>query len=117
MRLCILHVRLACSRKGSPSYTGPPEVRVSTARHLRGLVTPYSLLAADSHALYRTYLIVTVAGVYGLFPLLFTPAGAVYTSKCRIYYIDSASETFIKIAYSLVWGLLCLGPLNRRTYE
>ncbi|KAF8493521.1 glycosyltransferase family 57 protein [Gautieria morchelliformis] len=64
------------------------------------ILVPLSLLAADSHALYRTYLIVTVAGVYGLFPLLFTHA-----------------ETFIKIAYSLIWGFMCLGPLNRSTYE
>jgi alpha-1,3-glucosyltransferase len=37
--------------------------------------TSSSLLAADSHMHFRTFVIATVAGVYSLFPLLFTPAG------------------------------------------
>ncbi|KIJ37416.1 glycosyltransferase family 57 protein [Sphaerobolus stellatus SS14] len=64
------------------------------------ILVPLSLLAGDSHAMFRTYLIASVAGVYGLFPLLFTPA-----------------ETFIKIVYSLVWSVLCLYPLSRQTYD
>lgn len=35
----------------------------------------YSLLASESHALFRTYVLASVAGVFSLFPLLFTPAG------------------------------------------
>jgi len=64
------------------------------------ILVPLSLLAGDSHAHFRTYLIASIAGIYGLFPLLFTPI-----------------ETFIKIMYSLIWGILVLGPLSRRTYD
>jgi hypothetical protein len=46
------------------------------------LITGPSLLAGDSHALFRTYLIASVAGIYGLFPLLFTPAGEVIWPAC-----------------------------------
>lgn len=34
-----------------------------------------SLLAAENHAFFRTFVIASVAGVFSLFPLLFTPAG------------------------------------------
>jgi len=64
------------------------------------ILIPLSLLAGDSHAMFRTYLIATVAGIYGLFPLLFTPA-----------------ENFVEIAYSIIWGALCLQPLNQKTYD
>ncbi|KAL4241237.1 Alpha-1,3-glucosyltransferase [Abortiporus biennis] len=64
------------------------------------VLVPLSLLAAESHAYFRTFLIATVAGVYSLFPLLFTPA-----------------ETLVKIVYSLVWGYLVFEPLHRKIYE
>jgi len=64
------------------------------------VLVPLSLLAAESHAYFRTYTIASVAGIYSLFPLLFTPA-----------------ETFVKIIYSVLWGVFVLEPLNRRTYE
>lgn len=44
------------------------------------LMSEYSLLAAESHAYFRTYMIASVAGIYSLFPLLFTPAG-----RCRYF--------------------------------
>jgi alpha-1,3-glucosyltransferase len=34
-----------------------------------------SLLAAESDAHLRTFVLASVAGIYSLFPLLFTPAG------------------------------------------
>lgn len=34
-----------------------------------------SLLAAESFALYRTFVLASVAGIFSLFPLLFTPLG------------------------------------------
>ena len=34
-----------------------------------------SLLAAENQAFFRTFAIASIAGVYSLFPLLFTPAG------------------------------------------
>ena len=35
----------------------------------------FSLLAADNHAYFRLFVIASIAGIYSLFPLLFTPAG------------------------------------------
>lgn len=34
-----------------------------------------SLLSAENHAVFRTFVLASVAGIYSLFPLLFTPAG------------------------------------------
>ncbi|TCD67679.1 glycosyl transferase [Steccherinum ochraceum] len=64
------------------------------------VLVPLSLLAAESHAYFRTFMIASVSGIFSLFPLLFTPA-----------------ETLVKIVYSVIWGLFVLSPLNRRTYE
>ena len=38
--------------------------------------SPFSLLAAERQAYFRTFIIATVAGVYSLFPLIFTPFGS-----------------------------------------
>ncbi|KAF8592684.1 glycosyltransferase family 57 protein [Ramaria rubella] len=64
------------------------------------ILVPLSLLAGDSHALFRTFLLASIAGIFGIFPLLFTPA-----------------ETIVKVVYSILWAILCLEPLSRRTYE
>jgi len=64
------------------------------------VLVPLSLLAAENHAYFRTYLIASVAGIYSLFPLLFTPA-----------------ESLIKLIYSLVWVVMVLVPIQRRVYE
>ena len=85
--LRIFHVRLACSRKGGPLDPCPAEV-IYTFCFLTGLTLRYSLLAGDSHALFRTYLIVSVAGIYGLFPLLFTSAGAVSINTHAVSHWD-----------------------------
>jgi alpha-1,3-glucosyltransferase len=34
-----------------------------------------SLLAGERHAYFRTFVLASVAGIFSLFPLLFTPAG------------------------------------------
>ncbi|KAG8865343.1 glycosyl transferase [Tulasnella sp. 330] len=60
----------------------------------------HSLLAADNHAHFRTFTIASVAGIFSLFPLLFTPA-----------------ETLVKILYSVIWGVVVLQSLGRRVYE
>ena len=52
----------------------------------RGLIAKRSLLAGDSHALFRTYLLASVAGIYGLFPLLFTPAGEI--ARANVHFFD-----------------------------
>ncbi|KAH8118583.1 glycosyltransferase family 57 protein [Phellopilus nigrolimitatus] len=64
------------------------------------VLVPLSLLAAESHVLFRTFVIASVSGIYSLFPLLFTPA-----------------ETPVKIIYSLLWMYLTFQPLVRRVYE
>ncbi|THH02387.1 hypothetical protein EW026_g454 [Hermanssonia centrifuga] len=64
------------------------------------ILVPLSLLAAENNAYFRTFTLASVAGIFSLFPLLFTPA-----------------ETFVKIAYSLVWAFLVLQPLSKRVYE
>ncbi|KZT71580.1 glycosyltransferase family 57 protein [Daedalea quercina L-15889] len=64
------------------------------------VLVPLSLLAADSHAYFRTFMIASVAGVFSLFPLLFTPA-----------------ETLVKVVYSTLWAVLTFAPLHSRVYE
>ncbi|KAF5364244.1 hypothetical protein D9756_000732 [Leucocoprinus leucothites] len=38
-------------------------------------LVPLSLLAAERHAYFRTFILCSVAGIFGLFPLIFTPGG------------------------------------------
>ncbi|KAH9940583.1 glycosyltransferase family 57 protein [Amylocystis lapponica] len=64
------------------------------------VLVPLSLLAAENHAYFRTFMLASVAGVFSLFPLLFTPA-----------------ETFIKLVYSVLWAIFAFVPLNRRVYQ
>ncbi|KIM90677.1 glycosyltransferase family 57 protein [Piloderma croceum F 1598] len=63
------------------------------------VLVPLSLLAAENHAYFRTFLLASCAGVFSLFPLLFTPA-----------------ETFVKIVYSAIWAFFVFNPLNRKVY-
>ncbi|KAG8953629.1 glycosyl transferase [Tulasnella sp. 424] len=64
------------------------------------VLVPLSLMAADNQAHFRTFVLTSVAGIFSLFPLLFTP-----------------SETLIKIVYSVIWGALVFSGLSRRVYE
>ncbi|KIY46608.1 glycosyltransferase family 57 protein [Fistulina hepatica ATCC 64428] len=64
------------------------------------VLVPLSLLAAERHAYFRTYIIASVAGVYSLFPLLFTP-----------------TESLIKVLYSVIWLAAVYVLLSSRTYE
>ncbi|KAJ3823677.1 glycosyltransferase family 57 protein [Lentinula raphanica] len=64
------------------------------------ILIPLSLLAAERHAYFRTFVIATVAGVFSLFPLLFTPA-----------------ESVIEVIYSIVWFASIYLPLSKRVYE
>ncbi|GAC73845.1 glucosyltransferase - Alg8p [Moesziomyces antarcticus T-34] len=61
---------------------------------------PYTLLAAVDYAHLRTFVLLSAAGIVSLFPLLFTP-----------------QEAPIKIACSIVWALLVLGPLQKRVFR
>ena len=80
-----------------------------------------SLLAAENHAYFRTYLIASVAGIYSLFPLLFTPAGQFRSFPNGVGDELMASvlplETLIELAYSIAWGVMILLPMQRRVYE
>ncbi|KAF9452438.1 glycosyltransferase family 57 protein [Macrolepiota fuliginosa MF-IS2] len=63
-------------------------------------LVPLSLLAAERHAYFRTFILCSVAGIFGLFPLIFTPG-----------------ESIIKVLYSIVWLVLVYVPLRRQVYE
>ncbi|KAI6106230.1 glycosyltransferase family 57 protein [Pisolithus croceorrhizus] len=64
------------------------------------VLVPLSLLAADNYAYFKTWMIASTAGIFSLFPLLFTSA-----------------EMPIKIVYCLVWGATTIYPLRKRVYE
>ncbi|KAK7049615.1 glycosyl transferase [Paramarasmius palmivorus] len=64
------------------------------------VLVPLSLLAAERQAYFRTFILASVAGVFSLFPLLFTPA-----------------ESVIKVIYSLAWLLFTYIPISKRVYE
>lgn len=64
------------------------------------VLVPLSLIAVESHAHFRTFVIASISGIFSLFPLLFTPA-----------------ETFIKVVYSSLWAVLILPPLNKVVYR
>jgi len=64
------------------------------------VLVPLSLLAAENHAYFRTFVLASTAGVVSLFPLLFTPA-----------------EQVIQVVYSVLWAIMVFGPLQQRLYE
>nr|GAT54041.1 dolichyl glycosyltransferase [Mycena chlorophos] len=64
------------------------------------VLVPLSLLAAERHAYFRTFILASVAGVFSLFPLIFTPG-----------------ESMVKVIYSVLWIIFVYVPLTRRVYE
>ncbi|KAF8665609.1 hypothetical protein AX16_000065 [Volvariella volvacea WC 439] len=64
------------------------------------VLVPLSLLAAERQAYFRTFVLTSVAGIFALFPLIFTPA-----------------ESFVKVVYSTLWITFVYLPLARRVYE
>ncbi|KAJ7179886.1 glycosyltransferase family 57 protein [Mycena crocata] len=64
------------------------------------VLVPLSLLAAERHAYFRTFILASVSGVFSLFPLIFTPG-----------------ESIVKVIYSALWMLFVYVPLTRRVYE
>ncbi|KAG7097076.1 hypothetical protein E1B28_004462 [Marasmius oreades] len=64
------------------------------------VLVPLSLLAAERQAYFRTFVIASVAGVFSLFPLLFTPA-----------------ESIIEVVYSIGWLIFTYLPISKRVYE
>ncbi|TKA58053.1 hypothetical protein B0A53_00455 [Rhodotorula sp. CCFEE 5036] len=61
---------------------------------------PLSLTAADDYNHYRSYVIATTAGVFGLFPLLIKPM-----------------ETPIKLGYTLLWSLCVYPRITKVVYR
>ncbi|KAF9263510.1 glycosyltransferase family 57 protein [Marasmius fiardii PR-910] len=64
------------------------------------VLVPLSLLAAERQAYFRTFILASVAGVFSLFPLLFTPA-----------------ESIIERVYSIAWLIFTYLPISKRVYE
>lgn len=64
------------------------------------ILVPLSLLAAERQAYFRTFVMASVAGIFSLFPLLFTPG-----------------ESVVKVLYSILWITFVYATLRRRVYE
>jgi hypothetical protein len=119
--ICVIYVWLARTRKSSSTCSCPTQVRHSCALDCPCLTYAYecSLLAAENHAYFRTFLLASCAGVFSLFPLLFTPAGRPFfcaTATCFKLTRISCAETFVKIVYSAIWAFFVFNPLNRQVY-
>ncbi|EPQ26439.1 uncharacterized protein PFL1_06087 [Pseudozyma flocculosa PF-1] len=64
------------------------------------VLVPYTFLAADDYAHFRTFVILSTAGIVSLFPLLY-----------------EAAETPIKLGFTLLWSLVVFGSLSKRVYR
>ena len=58
----------------------------------------------------------SISGIFSLFPLLFTANGELSLSN-GTNGLNSGTETFVKIVYSLIWGVVVLCPLHKQVYE
>lgn len=83
LRLEFFLVWMACARKGSVTYLNTPQVRRIEQRGKILPEWPNSLLAAERQAYFRTFVIASVAGIFSLFPLLFTPTGSFLFTRTR----------------------------------
>lgn len=73
-------------KSGSPRpHTS--QVQFNLKWFLLCLTSQFSLLAAERQAYFRTYIIASVAGVYSLFPLIFTPAGSLFSCVIELWLI------------------------------
>jgi alpha-1,3-glucosyltransferase len=79
----------------------------------------HSLLAADNHLTFRTFVIASVAGIYSLFPLLFTPAGRIksYLHRNEPVLTRLLAESLIKVVYSALWAFFVFQPLTKIIYR
>ena len=64
------------------------------------VLVPLSLLAAERQAYFRTFMLASIAGIYSLFPLIFTPA-----------------ESIVKVVYSTIWLIFVYRALAHKVYE
>jgi alpha-1,3-glucosyltransferase len=63
----------------------------------------YSLIATNSKANLRVLVILSAAGIYSLYPLLFHPSGTTIEHFDSLTYIYYVLETPIKITITLLW--------------
>jgi len=63
------------------------------------VLVPLSLVASESYAHFRTFVIASVSGIFSLFPLLFTP-----------------TEAGVELLYTLLWGIALI-PIHRQLYQ
>lgn len=117
----IFPIWVACPRESYFTRLSTPEVR-ARPRWLRCLpwaVLKFSLLAAERQAYFRTFILTSVAGIFSLFPLLFTPGGIQIQSTILgdIFYLRRITESVIKVVYSVLWITFVYGTLSRRVYE
>lgn len=100
----IFYIRLACPRKGHSlgarsvkvkqmiSHSRPYAALATQARLDNDRLLSYSLLAAESNAHLRTFILASSAGIMSLFPLLFTPSGLYFRcSQILLFTTDSIS--------------------------
>jgi alpha-1,3-glucosyltransferase len=64
------------------------------------VLLPLTYTAADDYLHFRSFMVLSVAGCFSLFPLLYQPA-----------------ETPIKIIYTLLWLVIVLGALSQKVYR
>ncbi|KDN45947.1 glycosyltransferase family 57 protein [Tilletiaria anomala UBC 951] len=64
------------------------------------ILLPLTYLAVDDYDHYRVFVLLSVAGCFSLFPLLFQPA-----------------ETPIKVTYTALWLVIVLGALSRKVFR
>jgi alpha-1,3-glucosyltransferase len=77
LRLLFISIWVARPRESRAFSPGPAQV--STCLHTDdtiGSLSVISLLAAERQAYFRTFILTSVAGIFSLFPLLFTPGGS-----------------------------------------
>lgn len=85
----------------------------------------HSLAAVEDDDHFRSYVIASAAGIFGLFPLLIKTAGkclyfSLDTYRCRsVLNMDRSHfiETPVKIIFSLVWGAITFASLRKVVYQ
>ncbi len=64
------------------------------------VLLPFTWLAADDYLHFRSFTVLSVAGIFSLFPLLYQPA-----------------ETPIKVVVTLLWLIIVLGYLSQKVFR
>jgi alpha-1,3-glucosyltransferase len=120
LRLHIIPIWMACAWEGHFACSGSTKAS-RFILHISDLSQPSSLLAPENYAYFRTYLIANVAGIFSLFPLLFTFEGknldAILRWKLGVWLMIPFAESLIKIIYSITWLIFVYYQLSKRVYQ